>query len=204
MEGAYSDVSLNALFHGMKSGVQFPDAPGTHRATVDLMKDTNTVRLVLQHYDGKTLDPSDFSFTITDDNGLMNYDNSVMADETITYHEWTKRPAMVGTPGTGDADIESISSVVAEIDVARLMKGHNAVLTVTAAGKEAPVLRLPLIDLLLVAKGEARTSMSDQEYLDRQDDYTLIFFLNDQNGWYMSGGIYVNSWHVIYQSSVIY
>lgn len=204
-EGAYSDVALEALFHGMENSVVFPDAPGVHTvSTLSLTKNTNTVRVILQHYAGKTLNEKDFSFTIEDENGLMNHDNNVLADETITYKEWTKTSGEVSMPAVenyaeNDAEITSISSVIGELDVARLIKGHNAVLTVTAADKEEPVLRLPLIDVLLLAKGEARRPMDDQEYLDRQDEYNLIFFLNDENGWYRSAGIYVNAWHVIYQ-----
>ena len=201
-EEAYSDVSLASLFHGTENSVAFPDAPGVHTvSTLSLTKNTNTIRIILQHYAGKTLDKKDFSFTIEDENGLMNYDNSVLADEKITYKEWSKFSGEVSMPGEDaeDAEIKSVSSVIGEIDVARLIKGHNAILTVSAADKEAPVLRLPLLDVLLLAKGEARRPMDDQEYLDRQDEYNLIFFLNDENGWYRNAGIYVNAWHVIYQ-----
>ena len=38
--------------------------------------------------------------------------------------------------------------------------------------------------------------MSDQEYLDRQDSYDLVFFLNERNEW-LATSIYINSWRVV-------
>ena len=199
-----SDKALAPVWHGMAASVECPEEGDGDRivATIDLTKDVNTVRVTLQHYTGRELDPEDFEFSIADDNGFMDWDNSLLPCEKIGYSQWTRRPGTVSMPG-GDAfsaDITSISSVTAELDVARLVKeGQAPVLTVRQDGAEKPLLRLPLIDLLLLAKGEARIEMDDQEYLDRQDEYNFIFFLDEADGWYRlyaKGGIWVNSWHL--------
>ena len=39
--------------------------------------------------------------------------------------------------------------------------------------------------------------MSNQEYLDRQDEYSLTFFIDKNYNWYSQIGIYINSWHVV-------
>ena len=199
---ALSQTALAPVWHGQVDNVVLSAEQEGEEvvATIDLTKDTNTVRIILQHYQGKELNPDDFEFIITSDNGIMNYDNSLLPCDEITYREWTKHAGEVAMPDD-EADLgetTSISSVISEIDVARLVKdGHRPTLTVQQRDAEKPILRLPMIDLLLSAKGEARHQMSDQEYLDRQDEYNIIFFLNDENGWYMNSGIWVNSWHVI-------
>lgn len=38
--------------------------------------------------------------------------------------------------------------------------------------------------------------MSDQEYLDRQDEYNMTFFLDEQNQW-INSVILINSWRVV-------
>lgn len=201
-----SSVELNPLFHGMME-LEFPSLPGDYvLGPVDLTKDTNTIRIVLQSYNNIVLHANDFNFTITDANGLMNYDNRLMDDDVITYSCWSKKEIDVEIPTK--ADIEDISSVVAEISMARLVPEHNPMLTVTAKnelepGKDGIVLTLPLKDLLLVARGEAKSRLSDADYLDYQDDWTLIFFVTDQRSWYMNGGIYVNGWHMRWQSTDI-
>ncbi len=48
-----------------------------------------------------------------------------------------------------------------------------------------------------MVKGEYNKSMSDQDYLDRQDDYTMTFFIDSENRWYTHAGIYINSWYVV-------
>lgn len=197
-----SKSQLAPLWHGSADNVVLSaDQAGSKVvATIDLTKDVNTVRIVMQHYRHKQIESKDFEFKITDWNGVMNYDNTLMGDDEVTYREWTVREAEVAMPGEDEdaADVTRISSLVAELDVARLVKSERRpVLEVRKADAEQPLLRLPLIDLLLVAKGEARRKMDDQEYLDRQDDYTLLFYINDDDGWYMNGGIWVNSWHII-------
>lgn len=38
--------------------------------------------------------------------------------------------------------------------------------------------------------------MSDQEYLDRQDEYNMTFFLDEHNQW-INSVILINSWRVV-------
>ena len=38
--------------------------------------------------------------------------------------------------------------------------------------------------------------MDDQEYLDRQDEYALTFFLDEDNKW-ISSSVIINSWKVV-------
>ena len=200
---ALSETSLAPLWHGQVDAVTIPKEEAYANkekivATIDLTKDTNTIRVVLQHYKGKELIPEDYEFFITDDNGILNWDNELLPCDNIIYREWSKESAEVSMPDEdmGSADRTAVSSLLAELDVARLVKeGHRPILTVTRQNAEKPVLRLPLIDLLLVAKGDARHDMGDQEYLDRQDEYNIIFFLDD-DGWYINGGIWINSWHI--------
>ena len=43
--------------------------------------------------------------------------------------------------------------------------------------------------------------MDDQEYLDRQDEYNLTFFLDENNDWHMTSGIIINSWRIVLQDT---
>lgn len=225
---ALSQRQLNDLFHASER-VEFPEAKGDSlvysttdsvvyvkyrvQKNIDMTKNNNTIRIVLQHYNGKEMNADDFHFAVADANGVMNYDNTLLESETISYREYSKKAAVVEIPAEGgqedldDQDttdeqtrgssgtITSISSVVAEIDMGRLMANHNPILTIEVNSKgDVPVLKLPLVNLLL----EARRSYEPQDFLDCQDDYTLIFYLDDAYGWYTKGGVWVNDWHVIY------
>ncbi|MDE7180420.1 MAG: FimB/Mfa2 family fimbrial subunit [Muribaculaceae bacterium] len=39
--------------------------------------------------------------------------------------------------------------------------------------------------------------MGEQEYLDRQDDYSMHFILDQNNNWYKAAGVFINSWAVV-------
>ena len=62
------------------------------------------------------------------------------------------------------------------------------------------VLSIPLIDYALLVKGFYNRDMDDQEYLDRQDVYDMVFFLDESDRW-LDAYIYINSWKVVMQNS---
>ena len=47
-------------------------------------------------------------------------------------------------------------------------------------------------------KGYYNREMSDQEYLDRQDEYAMTFFIDEGYRW-ENTCIYINSWRVVLQ-----
>ena len=202
---AFSDTELNGLYHGMANGVEFPNVYGKSKvvATIDMMKDTNTFRIAIHQKNGRKLEADRFSFRITDRNGLLNYDNALLEDEPVVYREWTKKEGTMTDPEEGSrmdgyATDGSITTVVAELSVARLHETMDPVLLVEYEGRQEPVVNLRLMQLLEMAQGEAWSTMQFQDFLDRQDDYTMFFRVDDDNSWYMQGGIYVNGWRVIF------
>ena len=62
------------------------------------------------------------------------------------------------------------------------------------------VARIPVIDYALLAKDyyeeEYNHIMSDQEFLDREDDYVMTFFLDENNRW-INSQILIHSWRVV-------
>ena len=203
VEGETAVGEIDNLFHGMTS-FTLPDEEGHHTYTVELTKNTNTVRVVLQNLSGEALNPDDFIFTITDENGLLDYDNSVLDDELLSYHPFftTQGTAGIDTDQT-DGTITSVSAAMAEFTVSRLFKEKDTrpMLTITRAeaepdGSHHTVLSIPLIDYALLVKGYYNRQMGDQEYLDRQDEYNLTFFLDNDGNW-MSSSVIINSWRVV-------
>jgi hypothetical protein len=62
------------------------------------------------------------------------------------------------------------------------------------------VFDVPVKDYALMVKGRENASMPDQEYLDRQDEYNMTFFLDERDQWF-NAYIYINSWMVVLQNS---
>ena len=192
---------VGQLYHGMER-VVFEEAYGTHTKTISLTKNTNVVRVILQHLSGVDVNPDDFTFEICDDNGVMAHDNTVLDDELLTYHPWS---VMAGSAGIYSAKPEtkaatSVSVALAEFTVGRLVVENNPVLSIYNKVQGTKVLSIPLKDYALLVKGNYNKNMSDQEYLDRQDEYNLTFFL-DEHGHWLTSRIMINSWHVVLQNS---
>lgn len=204
--GAFSDEALNRLYHGHVASELFVDEEGTHVHTVNLVKDTNHINVVLQNLSGKAIDKDNFTFTITDNNGLMNWDNSLLDDEPVTYrpHNVESGSAGIVTPDPTEDEndrsraVTQVNTCVAQFTVGRMVKGQDMTVTIkNSKGRE--VLNLPLIDYALLVKGHYG-NMDDQDYLDRQDKYDLVFFLDDRDEW-IKTYIYINSWQVVVQDS---
>ena len=84
----------------------------------------------------------------------------------------------------------------------RLVKGQELRLTVTDKEMGRTVFSIPLIDYALLVKGFYNRDMDDQEYLDRQDVYDMVFFLDESDRW-LDAYIYVNSWKVVLHNSAL-
>lgn len=69
--------------------------------TVKMMKNTNSIRIVLQHVDGTPVKADDFDFEIIDDNTFFNYDNDLLPNGDVTYIPWAKGQAQTGVSIVG-------------------------------------------------------------------------------------------------------
>lgn len=188
---------LTSLFYGSLRDADLTAIPGdTKTVKVKLTKDTNHVKVVLQHLSGKDLNPDDFDFSITDNNGYLDYDNSLLADDELVYPAWSKYAGKAGVASSESGEQTSVSVAIAELTTNRLVTDHNMRLHVYDHKTGKSIINIPLIDYALLVKGNYNKSMSDQEYLDRQDTYDLVFFLDEKHHW-LSSTIYINSWRVV-------
>lgn len=195
---------LTPLFHGRLEAQKCDDLRPQEIRTLrmPLMKDTKNLRIVLQNLSGSILSHDDFAFVIEDNNGFLGYDNSLLADDSLRYHEWYKTSGMTTVDdGKSPAlktrsEITSASAVYAELTLNRLMKTHRPMLNVYNLREGKRIISIPLIEYALMVKGYYNQGMSDQEYLDRQDEYEMIFFIDDDYTW-LSASVIINSWRVV-------
>ncbi len=219
-EGApYVDSDLDRLFHGRLEAQEFPSEAGTYTYTVSLTKDTNLFRIALQQVSGGTVDTSKFTFTITDDNGLLDWDNTVIADQegTMTYYAWNvetgEAEGYMDTEGdtgeTAEAEEDDgtrtraatyvYGAAVAELTTSRLATSNTPRLTVRNQEKDKTVFSIPIKDYLLMMRSSEHREMGDQEFLDRQDEWSMTFFLDEDDNW-LASYIYINSWKLVLQN----
>lgn len=196
-DGGIVNTKLSSLFHGQVVNQNFVTrAPINQEIVVPLVKNTNTVKIILHQMDGVTIPADDLEFTITDNNGYMDYDNTLLDDEKLTYYSYHHESGnVVEESQTKAGEVTNISFATAELTVGRLMKDQNAVLTIRNKATDETILRIPVIKMFLLAKLQGQYKMDDQEYLDRQDEYKMTFFL-DKNMKWIDSQIIINEWIV--------
>ena len=203
--------SLPSLFHGRVERVTLADkfTPATRAipqvvTTVPLVKNTNTIRIVIaqvnQHPDQpvtRAIDKERFSYAIYDDNGYMNYDNTLLEDNLLTYLPYVTEDSHISTRAfSTDGKAAEYPAAIAEISVARLLDSQTPRLEIINqdTGKQL----LPgnsLINYLELLKEQGFINMPLQEYLDREDSFGMIFFV-DENLTMLKSVIQINDWIV--------
>lgn len=161
--------------------------------TVYMMKNTNNIRIILQQMNGMPVSDKDFTFRIVnDDNTLFAHDNSLIENGAVTYMPWAQgqRTVGYGEEGTG-----KVTVAYAEFSTSRLTVGNHPRLVIANNETGEDVLNIPLNDYLLLLKSDRYADMTDQEYLDRENEWSMIFFL-DKNHLWVDAQIIINDWVV--------
>lgn len=157
---------------------------------IALTKNTNNIRVVLQQIDGSPVDDELFDFSITDTNrAVQGATNTPFGDVKYTPFETGQ-----STVGGDEEGGNRITVAFAEFNTYRLMAANKSRLNITRKDDNSTVLNIPLVDYL-VMRSSIYASMSDQDYLDRESNYTLILFLDRNNQW-ISTTIVINGWTV--------
>lgn len=189
---------INRLYYGILTDVEFPDTYGTVDITpIPLVKDTNHITLQLQNLNGMALDPSMFTFELQGANSQLDWQNNLVGNKQFNYNPWSVERTFtpeLALPGSSRADIPS--GLQAEFTTGRILADVPQQLTVRLAGSGEMVLTFPLVEYLLLVRGKYEQAASDQDYLDRYDDFSLVFFIDDSFTWVKSR-IYINGWRVV-------
>lgn len=191
---------LHNQFHG---AVDFEVTTHTTTAAkVEMMRNTNTVQVALQHLNGSPIDHADFDFAIYDDNTLFDADNTLIPAGEVTYLPYLAENRSTGTVGRADDEtVQDWHAAIAEFTTSRIVGGKSTSTTlhVTRHSDGSTVLKLPLVNYMLLFKEnhDATSPMGNQEYLDRENRWNFVFFLDERkdNAW-ISSRIVVNDWEV--------
>lgn len=185
-----SDDLKHDFFHGSHS-VSISES-SYQEEVISLTKNTNSIRIILQQANGKPLSAEDFIFTLTDDNSYMDESNNIVPKGNVTYKPWSSGEAEVGTASDGETPV---TVAYAEFSTSRLTTGTSPKLLVSNARTKENIINIPLNNYLALYKSDRHADMSLQDYLDRENEWTVVFFLDDGLRW-INTRIVVNDWVV--------
>ena len=191
MKPEHLGTHLHDLYYGSLDMTVSDEDNEYTRATLPMMRDTNTLRILLQQLNGEPLDDKDFIWEITDDNTRHAHDNTVVPAGEVTYTPWATGTARTGIDEAGNEAVLAYS----EMSTGRFVTGNSPRLKVRAADDGREIISIPLVNYLLLFKSQVYKDMPDQEYLDRENRWNMIFFLDANNHWIRTQ-VVINDWVV--------
>ena len=183
---------------------------------VYLMKDTNNIQVILQEIESPyTVDYHDYDYKIIDDNFVLDGKNNVIEiateDFQPIYTPYAKENRIMGYVEYVDrngAHLEEgerpVQVACAEFSTSRLFLEHlpTSHLVITDQVTGETIIDLPLIKYLIGVRGFGDSWIKDdQEFLDRQSRWTLMFFL--EHGVWVNTRISVNWWTVRFNEVIL-
>lgn len=182
------DRELKPLLHGILKRVYFDEAT-QQLPTISLTKNTNKFRLAFSFINnGQVATPTEL------DNlevgiyscGWYGCDNTSLDDMSrfIRYAPYV-------------SEKEENAGFLFELNTLRLMAHREINLVVKDKTKDKEVFRMPLGSYLNLLRMLEESWIDDfQEYLDREDDYKLLIFINNDGENWESFRIIINDWVV--------
>ena len=188
--GSYAG-ELSPLYHGYLEPVHYDDSYNQY--DVDLMKNTNHLAcLVVTVSDQTVLNPDDYSLTITADNGTMDAYNKIVPDATTTYEPFFRDSVIIN-----DSDYGELHGLQFNIMTLRLMANSNNHVVLKNTKTEQTIFNISFAEYIGMI-GAFYTNLGRQipvqEYLDRQDFYTIVFYLSGDLDQLIQ--LQVNSWRL--------
>ena len=163
---------LNALFHSSLENITISEEYQV--ITAGLVKNTNYFSCILQDENNLPLRQEDFAFTLESTNGVIDYTNTPVGTTPTCYLPYRQELSLTS---------EQIPIIHARLNTLRIMKGDDTTLSIKHTRSGKTILHLPLTQYLLLSKNYPNNigDISDQEYLDREDSYTLMFFIQSSD-----------------------
>lgn len=196
-----SNANLTALFHARNEKVVLEEKPEGYEQTVlvELTKNTNNINLSLTQLGNAKMEPGQFDVQMVDGpvgNGIMGYDNAVSGAEVI-YIPWYG--PVYGTESfVGNSTSNEINYMHTEISTARLMADHNPTIVIRdTKNNDEIVFSIPIVKWALAFRSQNYGSMKDQEYLDREDEYNVVLYLEKNDKGWTAVQVVINDWRVV-------
>lgn len=213
-EGKYIvDNELHSLWHGEVKNAVATRSGRESITTVSLVKNTNNIRIVVAQVNQsdqpipptRVINKNSLRCAIYDDNGHMNYDNTLLPDNVLTYQPFvtdmntvTSRAFQTNGQPTEEGDSgaqQQFNAVVSEISIARLLTSQTPRLSIkNSVTGEMLFSNKNLIEFLeLLRLEQYKNKYGLQEYLDREDNFSMIFFVNEKMA-LINSVIEINGW----------
>ena len=180
----YFQSDLVPLFYGRGEDItcNSEDFGDISLPAIRLTKDTNYITVMLQNLGGQPLDPDMLTFTLRAENSALDWKNDLSATEiAFDYHPWDTQGIIASEDAESNPDMPN--GVKAELTTSRLLADREQRLIISNKEDGSEIINIPLIEYLLLVRGNYQHATSPQDYLDCCDAYSLMFFVDENMQW---------------------
>ncbi|MDO5447206.1 MAG: FimB/Mfa2 family fimbrial subunit [Prevotellaceae bacterium] len=192
---------MDTLWHGTMLGASsvtiVNDQPSY--ATISMVRDTKVLHLNLRDIDNPA-DPAHdkYEVRIMAKNGRLDADNNVINDDMLLYQPFASWTTQFPEDAATAADVEERTAHY-DINFNRIMyrssTENDAMLVLINKDNNNVIGEFDLAWILSEGRGAFETAnYSRQEYLDREYDYHLDFFLKGDRWYYVAIHVGILSW----------
>lgn len=184
-EAGEHSARISSLFHGRLNDMHISNE--YQFLTLSLTKNTNMLSCILQNQSTIPLNTEDFRLELSARNGCMDHWNTPIDSIPTCYLPFMQE----------SANLEGLQVIHAGLNTLRLMENDDTRLRLIYQPSGETIFDIPLTEYLLLSRNVDNSTMLPQEYLDRQDRYNLVFFLNyndDPRKPYICLQMKVNEW----------
>ena len=183
--------TLPALYHGYLQAVHYDDSYAQY--DVELMKNTNQLAcLVVTVSDEIKMTHDDYILKVIANNGTLDAYNNLVASANITYEPFDKDSVIFH-----DADYGQLHGIKFNIMTLRLMNNDGCRIILQNKKTNQTIFNISFAEYIGMI-GALYTNIGRQipvqEYLDRQDFYTIVFYLSGDLDRLIQ--LQVNSWRL--------
>ncbi len=178
---------LHNFYYGASQVSVIEDSQDYALQTIYMKKNCNYISIALTGEDIS----DDYDVSILIDDGLFDYQNNLLENAQITYLPFNKE-----TYFTPDDYLNKQNSFLFEFSLSKLEALRNAQLIVTSKTQNIRVIDINIIDLLEALRNAQFSWLTLEEYLEREDSWTLEFPLvkEDNMDRWLGTSIIINSW----------
>ena len=182
---------LPDLYHGSLATVHYDDSYAVH--DVEMMKNTNQLACLIVSVDENAwINPDDYTLKVVSANGTMDAYNQLTSDVKITY-----KPFDQGDATFEDADYGQLHGIKFNIKTLRLMSDLDSRIILEKKSTHQVLFNISFpeyIGMMGTLYTNLGREIGVQEYLDRQDFYTVVFYLSGELDQLIQ--LSVNSWRI--------
>lgn len=189
--GGVSNSQLPPLFWGYHTAVHYDDSYAVY--DVELTKDTNQLVCLFVSLAGQsTMSLDDYTMRVEAANGVMDAWNEVTSDALTTYEPVEQDSVTIVDPDYGE-----LHGLKFSIMTLRLMEHQDSRIVFERRSTGESLFNISFTEYVGMI-GSLYTSLgrplSVQEYLDRQDLFTIVFYLSEDLDQLLQ--LKVNSWRL--------